>query len=747
MVLRFDAADVAPDLRNQIGSVVVDVPGARVPSWLTKVREVEHLGTPVHRIQARAIAGGIRIVLHTSGETDTHAYQSGSDYVLDLVPASPVAADPGQDAPAEAVMRHGSGEVINRAAAARSRRAPSLDAAANGTASFNFEGESLHAVVRVILGEMLGQNYVIAPDVSGRVTLSTPQPLAPAQAMGLLEMVLGWNNARMVYSDGRYNIVAANQALAGSVAPSTAPPGSARGFEVRMVPLRFISASEMKKALQPYARPDAIVDADNARNIITVAGTRAELENYQQTIAIFDVDWMASMSVGVFPLSGSRSSRVVADLERVFGDQGGSPLAGMFRFMPLDGANAVMAITPQPQYLRQIGDWIERIDGAGEGVRLYSQELRYITARDLARRLAEVFGSGADPSGMEDAGAPLMPGLEPTTIHEPGVDGAGGSFASIGGSGASLDPSGAGGVSMTLRVDGDAVGISAVEENNTLLVRANAAAWRSIRDVIHRLDVMPLQVHIEAQVAEVTLSGELDYGVSWYLRNADGGTPTAPSNAGLRNLSASGLLYTFGVDNGIGIINALDQVSEVRMLQSPSVTVRNNHEATFTVGSKIPVASVSVNTIGAGDTVSQVQYLDTGTILKVRPRVTRDGTVFLDIVQEVSSPGAESNINGNVTINNRRLKTNAIINSGDTVLLAGLIQDSHTRGSSGMPGLSRLPVVGGLFGRRTRSSSRSEVIVLLTPTLVTDPVHARQVTDDYGRRFRSLRPLLAPGAR
>src|SRR5690606_35299392 len=238
----------------------------------------------------------------------------------------------------------------------------------------------------------------------------------------------------------------------------------------------------------------------------------------------------------------------------------------------------------------------------------YSQELRYITARDLARRLAEVFGSGADPSGMEDAGAPLMPGLEPTTIHEPGVDGAGGSFASIGG-GASLDPSGAGGVSMTLRVDGDAVGISAVEENNTLLERANAAAWRSIRDAIHRLDVVPLQVHIEAQVAEVTLSGEHDHGLSWYLRNADGGTPTAPSNAGLRNLSASGLHYTFGVDNGIGIINALDQVSEVRMLQSPSVTVRNNHEATFTVGSKIPVASVSVNTIGAGDTVSQVQYL------------------------------------------------------------------------------------------------------------------------------------------
>ncbi len=184
--------------------------------------------------------------------------------------------DAGTDAGPQPVIRRGSGEVINRSAAARP--GPSLGGASTGEATFNFEGESLQAVVKAILGDMLGQNYVIAPGVQGTVTLATPKPVSPAQALNLLEMVLGWNNARMVYSGGRYNIVAADQALAGTVAPSTAPAANARGFEVRVIPLRYISASEMKKVLEPYARANAIVGVDPSRNVITLGGTRAELE-------------------------------------------------------------------------------------------------------------------------------------------------------------------------------------------------------------------------------------------------------------------------------------------------------------------------------------------------------------------------------------------------------------------------------------------------------------------------------------
>ena len=193
--------------------------------------------------------------------------------------ALPEASPAGGDARPQ--IRRGTGQVINRSAASA---APPGLGGTTGSATFNFEGESLHAVVKAILGDMLGQNYVIAPGVQGTVTLATPKPVSPAEALNLLEMVLGWNNARLVYSGGRYNIVPADQALAGNVAPRTGSASNARGYEVRTVPLKFVSATEMEKILKPYARPNAIVNVDGGRNVITIAGTRAELENYLRTM-------------------------------------------------------------------------------------------------------------------------------------------------------------------------------------------------------------------------------------------------------------------------------------------------------------------------------------------------------------------------------------------------------------------------------------------------------------------------------
>src|SRR5690606_6493115 len=217
----------------------------------------------------------------------------------------------------------------------------------------------------------------------------------------------------------------------GNVAPRTGSASNARGFEVRTVPLRYVSATEMEKILEPYARPNAIVGVDPSRNVISVGGTRAELQNYLRTIEVFDVDWLSGMSVGVYPLQSGKATRVVADLEKVFGETSESPVAGMFRFMPLEGANAVMVITSQADYLDDIEQWLGRIDGAGDGVRLYSYQLKYIKARDLADRLSEVFGGSAGRGSDEGERSPsLMPGLDSVEI-ESGRDGE--SSASIGG--------------------------------------------------------------------------------------------------------------------------------------------------------------------------------------------------------------------------------------------------------------------------------------------------------------------------
>ena len=666
----------------------------------------------------------------------------------------PTAATPGGAAvdvapvkSGNASIKPGTGQVINERVAA----SPPPNIATTGEATFNFEGESLHAVVKAILGDLLQQNYVIAPNVQGTVTLATPRAVSPAQALSLLEMVLGWNNARLIWSDGRYNVVPADQALAGNLSPRTGSPANARGYEVRAVPLKYISASEMEKLLKPYARPNAVVQVDSARNLIVLAGTRAELQNYLRTVQIFDVDWLSGMSVGVFPLQSAEASKVVGELDKVFGEGGKTPLAGMFRFMPLEGQNAVMVITPQASYLRQVEDMIERMDAGGEGARLFVYEVKYVKAVDLAEQLGQVYGN---TTSSKTSAPSLMPSLEPVEVRTTDMPSA--EATPPRNLNAGSPPGGSS--SETISIGGGDVGISAVEESNSLLVRASPGQWESIRRAIERLDSMPLQVHVEAQVVEVKLTGELSYGVSWFFGN-DLPTTAQTQAANLNDWRNTGTgIRTSGVSNftftgpsAQAILTTLDNVSDLRVLSAPSVLVRNNVEADFSSGQQIPVASTVINNNGNtnnDNTYSQVQFRQTGVSLKVKPRISSDGMVFMEITQDVSSPSPPGSpeIGGNISVDNNKLHTEVAVQSGETIVLAGLIKTDQSTGSAGIPYLSRIPVIGALFGTKSTTDNRQEVLVLITPTVIRDPGEARRLTDEYGERFKGLEPLRKPKA-
>ena len=643
----------------------------------------------------------------------------------------------------EPQINKGSGEVFNRTVAAG--QPPELPE--TGQATFNFEGESLHAVVKVVLGDLLQQNYVIAPGVQGTVTLATPQPVGADQALSLLEMVLSWNNAAMVWSDGRYNIVPSDQAVAGNLSPRLASAASARGYELRAIALKFISASEMEKLLKPYARSNAIVQIDPARNLMVIGGTRSELQSYMRTIDIFDVDWLAGMSVGVFTLESAAADQIVGSLEDIFGAESQSPMAGMFRFMPVEGTNSVIVITSQPNYLRVAQDWISKLDAGGEGARLYVYEVKYMKAEDISSQLGSLFGGS---SGSSDRGVSTAPGLTPQRM---GSVSRGPGDISRNERETSAPDNRAGGGSAggnaSITVGGGEVSVSSIAESNSLLVRASPTQWESIRRAIDRLDQMPAQVHIEAHIVEVDLTGNLSYGVSWFFDNDIDAALQPIARARNSFSSYAGRItpdesvWSFVGRDANAILSALDSVTDVRILQSPSVLVRNNVQAEFDVGQSIPVTSTSFNPgLPGGDgTFSQVQYLRTGVLLIVTPRIGPDGTVFMQIEQEVSSPGAADVKGGNRPVNSRMLKTEAIVQSGETVLLAGLIDESDTRGSSGLPGLSRIPVIGGLFGKKLSEKGRREVVIMITPTVVRSPLELRKLTDEYGERFRALEPL------
>ena len=681
--------------------------------------------------------------------------EAGSDQVLGGDPS----AQPSGEAPELESQTPGTGSFINQQAAARVPP-PAGDV---GEVTFNFEGESLHAVIKTILGEILQQNYVIAPGVSGTVTFSTAKPLRGDQALSILEMLLRWNNATLVWQDGRYTILPIAQALPGNLTPRTGPVSNARGYEVRAVPLQFISALEMEKVLKPYAKPEAIINIDPARNMIVLGGTRAELENYLQTVEIFDVDWLAGMSVGMYSLQQTEAAKVVSELEKIFGEGGNMPISGMFRFIPLEGVNGVMVITPQPKYLATIEEWLQRFDlGSGEaGQRLYVYDVKNVKAVDLADTLSNVFGSGGGSRSGRSSGS-VAPGLQPVRIGSGGSQRSGGSSRDDGAKQESAtgtnNDGGARNSSGSLSIGGaEDVRISAVEEGNALLVRATAAQWESIRRVIERMDAVPLQVAIEAQIISVTLTDELQYGVRWFFENAITDTNFGEGARELaRNrdiwgdlagsISGGTTSWTLLGPNLGALINLVDNFTDVKVLSAPSLVVLNNKQAQLNSGTQIPVTTTSIN-LGTGGTntpIASTQYVQTGITLNVTPRVNPGGLVFLEIDQEDSSAGAIPEGGGNPPISQSTIQTEIAVQSGETVLLGGLIKQTESKGSAGVPGLSRLPVVGGLFGSKSRNVARQELLVLITPKVITGPQDTRAITEEYKRQFRALTPLTKP---
>ena len=636
------------------------------------------------------------------------------------------------------LITYGSGRFIDEQAA---QRLLAEQSTGGGGVSLNFEQAELSDVVQTILGNLLQKNYVIGPGVNGKVTFSTAKPIAKDQLLPVLEMLLSWHKAALLSSNDQYHVLSLGQAIPGNLTPSVGPIDLQGGYEVRAVPLEYIAPSEMKKLLQPFAPAQAIVSADDQRNLLILAGTAQQLQRYLQTVAIFDVDWLAGMSVGLFPLKIVDAGTVLQELQTLFGSGSQSPMAGLLRFMTIERLNAIVVITPQADYLRTVQGWIERLDRGGQqatDTRLYVYNVRNVKAVDLAQTLTQLYQraqgrvAGKRPPLTQKNVGQVAPGLEPVEIT---------SINAVDKQPPKPIPvSAPRGLTM---VDGENIAISAEVENNTLLIRANPRQYAIILNAIERLDVAPLQVLIEARVVEVTLNDALSYGVEWFLKNqALVQFPELETANRFKagQIGAAGLSYsTANADVG-AIITALGSVAESRILSAPSLLVLNNQAASITVGQQIPVNTTSISSGDSDQLVSRVQFRDTGVTLNVLPRVNPGGLVFLDVTQSVSTPLAGTDENGNVAVAQRALETQVAVQSGRTIILGGLISEDNLNSDRGVPLLSRIPIIGALFGRKEESFNRTEIIVFITPTMVADD-RADAVWREYGRKFDYIEPL------
>lgn len=624
---------------------------------------------------------------------------------------------------------------------------------ANGY-SLAFVEADVKRVVDAVMGSMLGANYSVDPDVTGNITLRTVKPVTEASLIPLLEQALASVDAVIIKRGDSYRII--DRAKARNVAPigtpSIASAGnipidgsgnkprrfapSAPGFATEVVSLEYGSADEIAKLIEGFLGGKIVEPSNDGRNQLLISGSADERDSAKKLVARFDVDTLAEMNFEIYRLENVDADTLVAELDKIF-EPPFDIIGSRIRLVPLPRLRSVLGIASSSADLTRIEPWIRRLDAGGSGKRkLYSYAVQNSRAADIAASLQLVLGgSGGGGSAGLSAAA---------------------STVNVGGAGATQGGDDEGrnapiNVSSSPASVGSADGLRIVPnaQNNSLLIYANGEEYGFIRDALDKLDQPVAQVLIEATLAEVTLSDDLRFGVDFnVLRSGSNGTNTI-TNTGTESGTPSPIFPGFSVSvigsTASAVLNTLQSKTNVKVLSAPKILTLNNEPATLQVGDQVPIVTQQSQGVGSpgAPIINNIELRDTGVILQVTPRVNDSGTIILDISQEVSDV-AETSTSGinSPTIQQRRLASTVATRSGQMVALGGLIRNRQTRIKSGIPVLSQIPLIGGLFGRKTDTGSRTELIILITPTVIRSPDEIENIVDALIDGLDLTRPLI-----
>jgi general secretion pathway protein D len=708
---------------------------------------------------------------------------------VDLLPRQPqpvntVANSAGQNGSSRPVMYQGTDVT------AVSEQRLQSTSSGNGF-DLNFENTPVTTVAKVVLGDILGVGYTIDPRVQGTVSLVSIRPVAKSDIVFVLENALRLSGVVMIRDTAGYRLTPLGDAVgAGRVDAAGASPEP--GFGVSVVPLQYVSAQTLLKLMDSFATKAGTVRADTTRNLLLVQGSGAERRTAVDTALSFDVDWMSGQSIGIFPISSGSPAPVIVELEKIV-DSGENGLTqNMIKFQPIARLNAVLVICKKPELLRTAATWIKRLDHANtDRTRVHVYQVRYGDARQIARVLNEMFTGSSSSSQLDSADGQIAPGsgtaatssidrLSASTSSAtnsfggrngfgsattPGT-GLGAQAAGTNGAGAgSLDAGrGAGSgngqaVLQDVRITADAI-------NNTVLVYADQANYRIVEATLLDIDKPQLQVAIDATIAEVTLNNDLSYGVQSYLTSKNLGlkpntgsilgtqAATAPATTidpttGLASVAGSvsnafinrafpGFNFLIGSETQPSLIlDALHTVTTVKVLSNPSLVVINNQVATLQVGDVVPVSTGSATVLTTSNTVvNTIDYRNTGIILRVSPRINVNGEVRLDIEQEISNVLPTSAASLTPTVSERKVKSSISVETGQTVLLAGLISEQQNGTRTGIPVLDQIPGLGDAFGHQDNSTARTELIIFIRPQIIRNGSDAHLVAEEVRSRLR-----------
>ncbi|MCX8031281.1 MAG: hypothetical protein N3A59_06875 [Thermodesulfovibrionales bacterium] len=558
--------------------------------------------------------------------------------------------------------------------------------AGGGSVSFFFDDADIFEVAQTVFGDILRVNYIIDPKVKGRVNFRTVTPIPREEVLPIMEIILRLNGIGYVFEKGLY----------------------------RIVPL-----------------------ADVAKELVY-----AQIGKEPSDVAI-----------EMFTFKNLNLKESMPDIENAIGLH---LTGGTVRVMPIYRLNSLLVIAGSKEHLSYIRNWVETFDQifAHARPKIFVYNLQNSKASHIASLLQSIF-----------TGAPAAPTPTPTTTTTTGRTTTTTTTPTTPTPTPTPTPTTPRtGISTTATGTGFLVSadtrVFADEVTNSLIIVATPGDYAFIEETIKKLDVVPRQVMIEALIAEVELRDDLTFGIAWSLKTDINITNIKPFE---RDVNLSGVMgqrpssipediskgfigsgFTFLATDPKGVVRAkleaLASQAKLKVIASPHILVSDNREARIQIGDQVPIATSETNVTGTTQIQRTIQYKDTGVILKVKPQVNDGGLVSLELTQEVSNFSIQRIFDSDqVVIKKREASTNLVVQDGNTIVIGGLIREDIQFSREGLPILSKIPLLGYLFGSTTDKNTRTELIMLLTPHVIKNQAEATELTHDHIERLQGVK--------
>ncbi len=598
----------------------------------------------------------------------------------------------------------------------------------------------IYPVLDYILGGILQLNFAVDPAVKGTISVKIKGDFTRPELLNLLNSILQIHGlAITVDSQGLYKVLRKDSS--GKVGtteimskPDTRGP-NANGDVIRVFQLKYLSASHVVSNLRNFISPGAVLTAEPSVNAVILVDTLENCKKVQSLLSLMDTSLFKDISWRFFSLDYTDADDMARDLDKIFNAQGLYLRQGMdkgaFQILPLKTVNAVLVVTKWPELLDIVGNWIRELDQGQQekGSRVYVYFVQNGNAKDLADLLQQLY----QKSSRESSTKKILVSRRKES-KKPGNAAAG---------------------ELTGEVE-----IIPDENNNALIIKATPKDYATISKVLRQIDIVPRQVLIDVLIVDVALNNDFKYGVEWYIKNKtsagsyygnlgvasgivlrpENGTPLPPPIGE----GAAGFAYT--LYNGVGDLRALlftiAEKTDVNILSAPNILAVDNQESTIEVGDDVPTLTGTTTTTG-GTVTQSVQYRNAGIILKVKPSINNNGMVRMEVTQEVSAVTDEKT--GNIDsprFRTRKATTHIVAQDGQTILIGGLMQSQKTQGSTGVPILKDIPIIGYLFGGWYKSYEKTELLIAITPHVIKSRQEADALTKEFSERVKSIKQML-----